>query len=128
MLSCVRVSVVCALSVIARAIQKKIRTRALLFLKREQETREEGGANNFEFFVVCVLFVCWERSRFLLAALRERRDKKRTSERQKQISSSSLLFLSSCPRLKRSILRTCTRASAAEAREESLLFRRPRRV
>lgn len=41
MLSCVRVSVVCALSVIARAIQKKIRTRALLFLKREQETREK---------------------------------------------------------------------------------------
>jgi hypothetical protein len=124
MLSCVRVSVVCALSVIARAIQKKIRTRALLFLKREQETREEVPTISNFLFVRGV----GERSRFLLAALRERRDKKRTSERQKQISSSSLLFLSSCPRLKRSILRTCTRASAAEAREESLLFRRPRRV
>jgi hypothetical protein len=53
MLSCVRVSVVCALSVIARAIQKKIRTRALLFLKREQETREEVPTiSNF------LLFVC----------------------------------------------------------------------
>jgi len=57
MLSCVRVSVVCALSVIARAIQKKIRTRALLFLKREQETREEVPTiSNFLF--VRVLFVC----------------------------------------------------------------------
>jgi hypothetical protein len=56
MLSCVRVSVVCALSVIARAIQKKIRTRALLFLKREQETREEVPTiSNF------LLFVFWVR-------------------------------------------------------------------
>ena len=58
MLSCVRVSVVCALSVIARAIQKKIRTRALLFLKREQETREEVPTiSNFLFVRVLGSFV-----------------------------------------------------------------------
>lgn len=55
MLSCVRVSVVCALSVIARAIQKKIRTRALLFLKREQETREEVPTISNFLFVLFLL-------------------------------------------------------------------------
>jgi hypothetical protein len=124
MLSCVRVSVVCALSVIARAIQKKIRTRALLFLKREQETREE--VPTISNFLCFCSFVCLGEISFACGFAREERQKKNL--RQKQISSSSLLFLSSCPRLKRSILRTCTRASAAEAREESLLFRRPRRV
>jgi len=78
MLSCVRVSVVCALSVIARAIQKKIRTRALLFLKREQETREEVPTiSNFLFGFVFCSFVCLgEISFFACGFAREERQKK----------------------------------------------------
>lgn len=78
MLSCVRVSVVCALSVIARAIQKKIRTRALLFLKREQETREEVPTiSNFLFVRVCVcLFVVGRDLSFACGFAREERQKK----------------------------------------------------
>jgi hypothetical protein len=76
MLSCVRVSVVCALSVIARAIQKKIRTRALLFLKREQETREEVPTiSNFLFVRVLFVFFGGEIS-FACGFAREERQKK----------------------------------------------------